>query len=176
MATKLTPPTPISTDSLITDVARWTPFVRVQGCSMHPTLEHGELLLTRPRPRRLEVGDIIVLSTGRGVRYVKRIMAGPGDVVELEAGRLFVNQHSYDGQPRTAGAWVQTWHVPGGHFFVVGDNLRRSDDSRVWNEPFVPATSISGVALPRRGPSDGRLSPGAAGMNDLSRCSCGLNR
>lgn len=162
MATRRTEPllTPITTASPISDMARWTPFVRVRGWSMHPTLEHGQLLLTRPRRRRLEVGDIVVLTTGRGVRYVKRIAGGPGDVVELEAGRLFVNQHSYDGHPRAVGARVETWHVPHGHYFVVGDNLQQSDDSRVWHEPFVAATCISGVALPRRAPSGGRLEQG----------------
>jgi signal peptidase I len=117
---------------------------------MHPTLEHGQLLLTRPRIGRLEVGDIVVFRAGLGVRYVKRIVARPGDLVELEAGRLFVNQRSYDGYPRTAGARVQTWRVPDGHVFVVGDNAAQSDDSRVWHEPFVPLTRINGVALAGR--------------------------
>ena len=144
------PRTPSTTARPITDVARWTPLVRVRGCSMHPTLEHGQWLLTRPRPRRLDVGEIVVLTTASGGLHVKRIVAGPGDVVELEAGRLYVNQHSPDGQPRTAGARVETWHVPEGHFFVAGDNLRQSDDSRVWTEPFVAAARISGVAVPRR--------------------------
>jgi signal peptidase I len=134
---------------------------------MHPTLEHGQLLLTRPSGGRLAVGDIVVLTTGPGLRYVKRIVAGPGDLVELEAGRLFVNQRAYDGHPRTAGARVETWHVPDGHFFVVGDNLRQSDDSRVWHEPFVPATRISGVALRRRARAAGDW--GAAGMNRCDR-------
>lgn len=117
---------------------------------MHPTLTHGQLLLTRPRGGRLEVGDIVVIAMEGGERYAKRIAAGPGDLVELEAGRLFVNQRSYDGRPRRTGAHVQTWRVPDGHIFVVGDNLGQSDDSRVWNEPFIPAFRISGVALRRR--------------------------
>ena len=161
MATRRTerPRTPSTTAKPITDVARWTPLVRVRGRSMHPTLEHGQWLLTRPRPRRLHVGEIVVLTTASGGLRVKRIVAGPGDLVELEAGRLYVNQHSPDGHPRTAGARVETWHVPDGHFFMAGDNLRQSDDSRVWRQPFVAATRISGVAVPRRAlpGSDGRF-------------------
>lgn len=129
-----------------TDVARWTPVVRVRGCSMSPTLRDGQWLLTRPR-RRADVGDIVVFTTARGERHVKRIAAGPGDLVELEAGRLFVNQRSCDGRPRVAGARVQSWRVPAGHVFVLGDNLRVSNDSRVWPQPFVPVGRISGVAL-----------------------------
>lgn len=117
---------------------------------MHPTLDDGQLLLTRPTGWRVNVGDIVVLTTDRGERCVKRIAAGPGDLVELEAGRLYVNQRSYDGHPRSAGARVEAWRVPEGRFFVVGDNLRQSDDSRVWHEPFVPASRISGVAIRMR--------------------------
>ena len=133
--------------SRTTEAVRWTPVVRVTGVSMHPALAHGQLLLTRPAGRHVCVGDIVVFETAGGARYVKRVAAGPGDVVELEAGRLYVNQRSYDGLPRAAGARVEAWRVPDGHFFVVGDNLRLSDDSRVWNEPFVPAARISGVAI-----------------------------
>jgi signal peptidase I len=136
-----------STATRITDGARWTPLVRVHGRSMHPSLRHGQSLLTLPRPRHLQVGDIVVLSTARGLLCVKRIAARAGDLVELEAGRLFVNGRPYDGQPRTKGALVRTWRVPEGHVFVVGDNLGHSDDSRVWEEPFVPASRIGGVAF-----------------------------
>lgn len=117
---------------------------------MHPTLTDGQLLLTRPAGRHVQVGDIVVLMNGRGERCVKRVAAGPGDLVELEAGRLYVNRRSYDGRPRTAGGRVETWRVPHGHFFVAGDNLRQSDDSRVWQEPFVPASRISAVAIRSR--------------------------
>ena len=149
MPTTRREPPPTHTTPSPTDVARWTPVVRVRGRSMQPALEHGQWLLTRPRGRRVGVGDIVVFTVGRGgERYVKRIAAGPGDLVELEAGRLFVNGASYDGRPRTAGARVEAWTVPAGHVFLVGDNLRQSDDSRVWQEPFVPLDRISGVAFP----------------------------
>lgn len=143
------------------DGARWTPLVRVQGRSMQPTLAHGQLLLTRPTLRRVKVGDIVVLTAGRHARYVKRIAAGPGDVVELEAGRLFVNQQAQDGRPRSAGARVETWRVPTGHFFVVGDNPLQSDDSRVWQEPFVAQSRIIAVALPNLLRTRGRPPPRA---------------
>lgn len=71
-----------------TDAVRWTPVVRVRGNSMRPALRDGQLLLTRPRGRRVGVGDIVVLTTQRGERRVKRIAAQPGDLVELEAGRF----------------------------------------------------------------------------------------
>jgi signal peptidase I len=147
-------PTPRTPLMHITEMPRWTPVVRVRGCSMQPTLVDGQVLLTRPAASRVKVGDIVVFTRRSGERCVKRIAAGPGDLVELEAGRLYVDQRPYDGLPRSRGAWLQTWHIPDEHVFVVGDNLRLSDDSRVWQEPFVPMTCITGVVIasPRSSP------------------------
>lgn len=115
---------------------------------MQPTLHAGQILLTRPAGRRITVGDVVVLAaTVPGALYVKRVAAGPGDVVELEAGRLYVNDRPWNDWPRVAGARVCAWCVPDGHYFVVGDNLLESTDSRVWAQPFVPASHIRGVAV-----------------------------
>lgn len=140
-------PTPLPTARPTTDVPRWTPAVRVQGCSMQPTLRDGQVILVRPTGQRVRVGDIVVFLGRKGERLVKRVAAGPGDLAEMEAGRLYVNHRSCDGLPRSVGARLQTWRVPERHFFVVGDNLRQSEDSRVWPDPFVPAARIIGVAM-----------------------------
>lgn len=148
---------------------------RVSGQSMAPTLRPSDLLLTGPvgpaglrrdrgfgakpsvsreeghetaargGPRR---GDVVVLRRGR-LRMVKRVVAVAGDVVELEAGRLFVDGRPIDGRARVGGALTQTWRVPAGHLFVAGDNPARSDDSRLWAEPFVAVADVEGRVLAR---------------------------
>lgn len=117
---------------------------------MEPALRDGQIVLVRPIGRRLRVGDIVVLAMSGGERCVKRVAGGPSATVELEAGRLYVDQRSYDASPRVAGARVETWRVPEGHVFVMGDNLQQSDDSRVWPEPFVPVERIIGVVMAGR--------------------------
>ena len=124
--------------------------VRVAGESMSPTYRSFDLLLTRPAqgpdaPRR---DDVVVLRHD-GTRMVKRLVGVPGDLVELDAGRLFVNGESVHGAPRVRGAHVQVWRVPPGTYFVTGDNPLLSDDSRVWDEPFVPVASIEAVVTRR---------------------------
>lgn len=135
--------------------------LRVSGHSMEPALRPGDLLLALPlRGRR---GDLVVLDRPSGVRYVKRVAAVAGDVVELEAGRLRVNGRPLDGRPRVAGPVVGSWTVPPGAVFVAGDNPLASADSRTWPDPFVPAGSTRRVL---------RVSPGgwgAAGVEGFRR-------
>lgn len=84
--------------------------VRVVGESMAPTYRSSDLLLTRPvgpagaRARR---GDVVVFRLDE-LRMIKRVVGLPGDLVELEAGRLFVNGDPVDGRPRVPGAYAQT--------------------------------------------------------------------
>ena len=125
--------------------------LRVAGQSMAPTYRSSDLLLTRPLGRagvRARRGDVVVFRHGER-RMIKRVVGLPGDLVELEAGRLFVNGEPVDGRLRVPGAYTQTWRVPGSSYFMAGDNPALSDDSRVWDEPFVPVDSVETVVTRR---------------------------
>ena len=47
------------------------------------------------------------------------------------------------------GAHNQIWPVPAASYFVAGDNPSVSDDSRVWDEPFVPIENVEAVVIRR---------------------------
>lgn len=125
--------------------------VRVAGDSMAPTFRSSDLLLTRPAGRagaRVRRGDVVVFRRGE-LRMIKRVVGVPDDLVELEAGRLYVNGAPLDGRPRVAGAFTQTWRVPESSFFIAGDNAGVSDDSRVWDQPFVRVENLDAVVVRR---------------------------
>jgi len=125
--------------------------VRVVGQSMTPTYRASDLLLTRQVGRThvgVRRGDVVVFRHNEW-RMIKRVVGMPGDLVELEAGRLFVNGRSVEGRRRARGAFTQSWRVPGENYFMAGDNAEASDDSRVWDEPFVRAADIEAVVRRR---------------------------
>lgn len=132
------------------EVLRWTPLAKVGGSSMAPTLTSGELVVTRPAWRRVKAGDVVLLRhsarDGDPRLMVKRVAGTAGDVVALQAGRLCVNGTPWSRACRP-GAVRQTWTVPDGHVFVVGDNEAGSTDSRVWADPFVPVRTLDGVVI-----------------------------
>lgn len=123
---------------------------RVSGASMAPTLRPADLLLVARlrRGRGVRRGDVVVLRRG-GVRMVKRVVAVAGNVVELTAGRLTVGGRALGGGTPAPGALTQAWRVPDRSVFVVGDDLAASDDSRVWELPYVGLGEIEGRVLAR---------------------------
>ncbi|MER3403259.1 MAG: signal peptidase I [Armatimonadota bacterium] len=94
--------------------------VVVDGHSMEPTYRAGQRLLMTNAYwlfGRIDRGDVVVIRIPTGNLLIKRVVALPGEEVP-EAYRGPVNV--------SLGT-----RVPEGHIFVVGDNLERSEDSRV---------------------------------------------
>lgn len=135
---------------LITFVAQ---AFRVQGTSMEPLLSDGERIVVNKfvyRFRPIDRGDVVVFWFPRdpSVSFIKRVVALPGDSVEIRAGRLLVN-----GVPADEGYLPELYRdgdnyppteVPPGFYFVLGDHRRSSNDSRSWGE--VPERYIYGRA------------------------------
>jgi signal peptidase I len=76
----------------------------------------------------------------------KRLIGLPGETVSERRGVISINGRPLS-EPYIAVSGRdsrpdQTWHVPQGEFFVLGDNRQVSCDSRDWG--FVPAASVIG--------------------------------
>jgi signal peptidase I len=102
-------------------------------------------------------GDIVVFDTpprtelpppqgcGTGGTFVKRLVGLPGDTIRERSGVVFVNGKKLDEPYVKAGrrdAESGVWHVPKGHYFMMGDNRASSCDSRRWGS--VPRSDLIG--------------------------------
>ena len=133
-------------------------FARVHGSSMEPTLSSGDRIIfekismRRGGPARF---DIVVFKAPNDpdTIYIKRVVGLPDEVVEARAGRLVVNGVE---TPLPAGvSWgtadVAPAAVGPAHYFVTGDNLAESVDSRQWGA--VPRDYILGTVWLRFWPA-----------------------
>ena len=126
----------------------------VDGPSMRPTLQSAERLVVNKfiyRFRAPERGEILVFRYPKDPSrdFIKRVIAVPGDTIEIKDGRVFVNQQLMK-EPyilsKTRGDYPLTT-IPEGHIFVMGDNRNNSEDSRFADVGFVPYELVKGKAM-----------------------------
>lgn len=130
--------------------------------SMEPTLRPGDRIVAEKvlrwfhAPRR---GDIVIFvppaaASASTPALVKRVVAGPGQVVAVVRGKVLVDgvplPEPYVAEPPAYD--LPPLQVPEGHLFVLGDNRNRSVDSHVWG--FVPVSNIIGRAVFRYWPME----------------------
>ncbi|MEO9255276.1 MAG: signal peptidase I, partial [Tepidiformaceae bacterium] len=158
---------------------------KVDGTSMMPTLENGQFLIVNKivysqvnvgklsnflpfldpgsQPERNvfhgpERGDIVVVVDPRkpDMDLIKRVIALPGESVEIADGHVYINDHLLE-EP-----YIKTvWHdnrpkqvIPPNEYYVLGDNRDNSLDSRSSQVGLVPQDLIIGKAMVSYWPRD----------------------
>jgi signal peptidase I len=152
----------------------------VTSGSMEPTLQIGERVaaIGSHSPK---IGDIVLFHPPAGARprdplcgasgegagtnevcdvplpqesssvYVKRVVAGPGDLIALVDGHVVLNGVRQDEPyiarcgPGTSCNFPTPVRVPAGDYYMLGDNRGVSDDSRYWGP--VPSAWLIGTVV-----------------------------
>lgn len=128
---------------------------KIKGTSMHPNFPDAEYLLTEKvsyytkDPQR---GDVIVFKPPiSDDEFIKRVIGLPGEEISVRNGKIYINgkelKEDYIKVDTNPGNFLEegeTYKVPAGQYFVIGDNRPHSSDSRTWGP--ITKKVISGKA------------------------------
>lgn len=129
--------------------------ILVQGESMEPTLQNGDMLLIEKRtyaekePERYDVVVAISEATGTKQQYVKRIIGLPGETIKIKKGFVFINGEqleepvSYD-LIEDGGMARNKMELGDDEYFLLGDNRNESKDSRHVEVGIIKKEQIKG--------------------------------
>ncbi len=129
---------------------------KVQGTSMSPELLDGERILVNKFLYRfgdIERGDVVVFwyPEDPELSFIKRVVGLPGETVEVRNGKVYVDgiliDEPYVNVDNADRRSFASQEIRPGHYFVLGDNRRGSNDSRSWG--LVPERYIYGKAFVR---------------------------
>lgn len=132
--------------------------IEVSGDSMVPTLHNNDRLSIERLCRfthNVNRGQIVIFDSGEqgnGI-YIKRVIALPGDKVEIIDGTVFLNdvqlEEDYlsEGTYTSSGTLTGPLIIPDGYIFVLGDNREVSEDSRYIG--CIPYSMVRGRVLSR---------------------------
>lgn len=126
----------------------------ISGDSMAPTYRNFEFCLINRMDKTLQRNDVIAINKGKIGMIVKRVYALPYDTVIIKNGTLYVNgeKSAELGDEVPAGDTVSENEVTlkSDEYFVMGDNLAQSKDSRFAEIGTIKPSEIIGKIIPQR--------------------------
>ena len=132
----------------------WIQFALIQGASMEPSYHNGQLVFLNKQVKSLQAGDVVAFRSDKpkGI-LIKRIAAEPGDTVQIVSGILYVNDlpvtDMFGNQEIVfAGIAAEPITLGEGEYFVMGDNVAYSKDSRYEEIGCINKADIVGKVIP----------------------------
>lgn len=134
----------------------WFQLMLIQGDSMEPAYHSFQMVVLDKHFNEITYGDVIAFRCeSLDAVLVKRVIALPGDTVELKEGTVYVNQQPADwisdnGTVTYPGIASEPWVLAQNQYFVLGDNYEVSKDSRYPEVGGVSEDTILGVVVPQK--------------------------
>ena len=110
--------------------------ITIEQTSMTPTLAEGQRIFINKHVKEPDRGDIIVFKNpdkSNDTPLIKRVIGLPGEEVEVKSGFVYIDgsplKETYIGERPSYN--MPNRIIPGGEYFVLGDNRNASRDSHM---------------------------------------------
>jgi len=126
--------------------------LKVEGRDMEPTLHRDDRVLVTRERSTLQRHAIVIFKypVDPSKRFIKRIVALPGELIEITEGRVSVDgklldEDYVDPQFNRSRVSKAALRIPDHSYYVLGDNRDNSNDSRLWGP--LREDFIDGIVL-----------------------------
>lgn len=136
--------------------ANWYQLSLIHGESMSPSYHNMQFVIIDRHSKDYTYGDVITFRCDNlNSVLVKRVVACPGDVLVIQDGTLYVNNTISDvyGQEymfEYSGIARESMSLGTNQYFVIGDNIGESKDSRYEEVGMIYEDNILGRVVPQR--------------------------
>lgn len=133
--------------------ANWYQLSLIHGDSMIPAYHNMQLVIIDRHSKDYIYGDAIIFRCENlDTVLVKRVAACPGDMIVIKDGTIYVNDaiSSVYGQEyifEYSGIAQEPLYLGANQFFVIGDNIIESKDSRYEEIGIIEEADVIGKIL-----------------------------
>ena len=131
--------------------AFWYQFMILQGESMLPAYQSGQFLILDKHSEEFDYADVVAIKKKSINGYlVKRVVGLPGDSIWIHDGVLLINGEKKEEWKEIidfAGIADSPITLDEDTYFVLGDNVKESKDSRYEEIGLIHKNEIKGKVL-----------------------------
>ena len=118
----------------------------VSGDSMYPTYKNDDIVFINKKYKSIERDDI-VLAKKNNIVMIKRVIGIENDKILIKDGILYVNDEVYEKYKNIEydGIVNEELILGPNEYFVLGDNINKSIDSRYKEIGIIKKSQIIGI-------------------------------